>query len=92
MESLQRLSLNCINILVRVWAISQTQGYLMYLIYSEDKKYPIVLENVLGFRSVHVEGLAVTGFNSGWSSNLSMKEIIPLCLVQRTHKISPELD
>ena len=45
----------------------------------------------MGLRSVHVEGLAVTGLNSEWSSHLSMKEIIPLCLVQQTHKISPEL-
>ena len=45
----------------------------------------------MGLRSVHVEGLAVTGLNSGWSTHLSMKEIIPLCLVQQTHKISPRV-
>jgi len=55
------------------------------------EKYPIVLENVLGLRCFRVEGLAVTGLNSEWSSHLSMKEIIPLCLVQQTHKISQEL-
>ena len=53
-----------------------------------DQKYPIVLENVLGLRSVRFEGLAVTGLNSEWSSHLSMKEIIHLCLVQQTDKIS----
>ena len=42
----------------------------------------------MGSRSVHVEGLAVTGLNSGLSDHLSMKEIITLCLVQETHKIS----
>ena len=52
----------------------------------------MVLENVLCLRSVRVEGLAVTGLNSGWSSHLSMKEIISLCLVQQTHKVCPELD
>ena len=54
-------------------------------------EYPIVLENVVGLRYAHVEGMAVTGLNSGWSSHLSMKEIIPLCLVQQTHKISPRV-
>ena len=45
----------------------------------------------MGFRSVLEEGLAVTGLNSWWSSHLSMKEIIPLFLVQQTHKISPRV-
>ena len=51
----------------------------------------MVLENVLGLGSVSVEGLAVTGLSSGWSNHLSIKEIIPLCLVQQTQKISQEL-
>ena len=38
-----------------------------------------------------VDGLAVTALTSGLSSHLSMKEIIPLCLVQQTHKISPRV-
>ena len=46
----------------------------------------------LGLRSVRVDGLAVTGLTSGWSSHLLMKEIIPLCLVQPTHKLFPRVE
>ena len=45
--------------------LQSNTGVINVLVLFLGSKYPIVLDSVLGFRSVRVEGLAVTGLKSG---------------------------